>query len=100
MCAILLAILLVLPLKLHQPAGAAQSALLWYNVHLENPKLDLETRRIQQLNPDYIALAEANLNQAAWRTLQQTHPNGCQHTEDSPFFSCFGRGSRLCNNAK
>lgn len=60
-------------------------AVLWYNVHLDNPDAAAESERILALNPEMLALAEIHADESAWQKLYQAYPHGCEHRDHSPF---------------
>ncbi len=84
LCALGLMIWLWLPWQI-AVSKINQYNLLWYNVNLDNPNPEAETTQILQAQPDVLALAEIDLNDARWQDLQTHYPHGCIHQEDSPF---------------
>lgn len=83
---VLLTGLLIQPLPHPVPPEQPQHSLLWYNVHLHNPDAAAESRRMVAWQPDVVALAEINLNDAGWQALRAAYPHGCEHRDDgSPF---------------
>lgn len=75
---------LMLPWQRELPTPA-HHALIWYNVNVNNADPRAETQRLLAQQADILALAEIQINQAAWQPLRQAYPHGCEHPSDSPF---------------
>ena len=67
------------------PADAAATRVIWYNVHLDNPAAEAESTALLAEQADLLALGEINLDNPDWQSLRQAYPHGCQHREHSPF---------------
>ena len=67
------------------PADAAATRVIWYNVHLDNADAAGESARLIAQNADIVALAEIQLRDPGWQALRQHYPHGCAHEDDSPF---------------
>lgn len=67
------------------PADAAVTRVIWYNVHLDNTDAAGESARLIAQNADIVALAEIQLRDPGWQALRQHYPHGCAHEDDSPF---------------
>lgn len=84
-CAVLCSAWLINPHWQEENNLPRKWSLLWYNVHIDNPKPEKEVEFILQQQPDILALAEVNFNDSRWSVLRQHYPHGCEYRENSPF---------------
>ncbi|ULJ61730.1 endonuclease/exonuclease/phosphatase family protein [Wielerella bovis] len=83
-CLIICLIFLFTPSSHHHNA-ANSWRMIWYNVNLNNDDPLSETEQILAYQPQIVALAEIDLDDARWQKLHDALPHGCEYQSDSPF---------------